>query len=215
MGRLQRAGIIAFVSHLLAGVCMAAILRHGLETNPDFQARLQFILDYRILWGFGWFTWTIAALAILYFYDALAAANEVSRLPVFLTAAALAPDLSAQAIEIGLLPSLTDRTDLFLILHRIAVLMSGYLANGLYSLSALILAWTTRSAYPAWVWLAGVSVSLFGIMLSVAVLAGSTAGMFWTNVFLLPAILVWVGGVTYSAWLTSFQSDRHDWRKSS
>jgi hypothetical protein len=213
--QLRRAAILAFVTHLIAGACMALILREGLETNPDLQARLEFLTNHRVLWMFAWLTWTAAALAILYFYDAFSTAHQLSRYPVLLTAAALPPDLTAQVLEIGILPMITDQIDLFLIVHRAAVLMSGYLANGLYSLSALLLAWTSRHAYPVWVWTAGLAVSLFGLMLSVAALAGSTAGMFWTNVFLLPAILLWLAGVAYSTWFTSFQSDRHDWRKSS
>jgi hypothetical protein len=35
---------------------------------------------------------------------------------------------------------------------------------------------------------------VFGISLSLAALADSAAGMFWTNVVLLPSILVWLAG---------------------
>jgi hypothetical protein len=200
MTSLRRAGILAFMLHLVAGACMALILRHGLETNPDLHARLDFVVSHRILWRFGWLSWTAAALSILYFYDSFASAHQLPRFPLLLTAAALAPDLAAQAIEIGILPAVADNAELFLIVHRAAVLMSGYLANGLYSVSALILAWTARHVYPAWVSLAGISVSVFGLMLSVAALGDSVSGMFWTNVFLLPALLLWLGGVTYSTW---------------
>lgn len=193
--RLQRAAAIAFALHLIAGASMALILREGLETNPDFQARLNFLANHAVLWGFGWFTWSLAALAILYFYDAFASAHQLSRFAVLLTAAAVAVDLSVQAIEVGVLPSMTDRPDLFLTLHRTAVLMSGTVANGLYSLSALALAWPTRRVYPAWVWMAGLAVGSFGLLLSAAALANSVAGMFWSNVFLVPALLLWLGGV--------------------
>ena len=73
--------------------------------------------------------------------------------------------------------------------------MSGYVANGLYSFSALILAWSTRQAYPVWVWVSGVAVGCFGFMLSAAALVNSTAGMFWSNVVLVPSILFWLAGV--------------------
>jgi len=179
---------------------MAVVLRQGLETNPDLPDRLSFLVNHRTLWTLGWLTWTAAAIAILYFYIALAAAHASTpalRLAVLLTAAAIAPDLSAQAIEIGVLPDIAQGAELdrFLLLHRTAVLMSGYVANGLYSLSALILAWCTRQVYPVWVWLAGIAVGCFGFMLSAAVLMNSTAGMFWSNVVLVPAILVWLAGV--------------------
>lgn len=92
---------------------------------------------------------------------------------------------------------MTQRADLFLILHRTAVFLSGYVANGLYSLSALILAWSTRGAYPLWVWIAGVATGCFGFMLSAAAPMDSEAGMFSTNVLLVPALLSWLAGVAW------------------
>ncbi len=50
-------------------------------------------------------------------------------------------------------------------------------------------------AYPVWVWMAGGAVGFFGLMLSAAALMDSASGMFWTNVLLLPCILLWLAGV--------------------
>src|SRR5437016_9022369 len=90
---------IAFVLHLVAGAAMAVVLRQGLETNPDLQNRLSFLVNHRALWTLGWLTWTAAAIAILYFYMVFASTHHTGSLVVFLTAAAIAPDLAAQAIE--------------------------------------------------------------------------------------------------------------------
>ena len=181
---------------------MALVLSHGLETNPDFQNRLTFIVKHTALWTSGWLTWTAAAIAILYFYSSLASEHQTGKLAVLLAVAAIAPDLSAQAVEIGVLPAIAERVvntgagmDLFLALHRAAVMMSGYVANGLYSFTALSLAWGTRRAYPVWVWTAGMAAGFFGFALSTAALADSAAGMFWTNVVLVPSILLWLAGV--------------------
>ena len=121
---------------------------------------------------------------------------------MLLAAAAIAPDLAAEAIEMGVLPAIAERAmqtneaiGLFMSFHRTAVMMSGYVANGLYSISALILAWTARRAYPAWVSAAGLATGCFGIALSAAALADSAAGMFWTNVLLVPCLLLWLAGV--------------------
>jgi hypothetical protein len=193
----------------LAGVAMAVVLRHGLETNPDFQDRLSFLVNHSAMWDFAWLMWTGAALAILNFYAAFASAYEAGQAPrpvlrvaVLLAAAAIGPDLAAQAIEIGVLPELANRilhgdtgNELFLALHRTAVMMSGYVANGLYSLSALILAWSTRRAYPVRVYAAGLAAGCFGLMLSAAALMDSVQGMFWSNVVLIPSILWWLAGV--------------------
>jgi hypothetical protein len=207
VNRLRRAAIAAFCAHLIAGASMAIILRQGLETNPDMQARLGFLVSHRGLWTLGWLTWTAAAIAILYFYITFVDAHadrrgntrldSTHRLAVLLTVAALAPDLTAEAIEIGILPSVAQLGDIdrFMLLHRIAILMSGYVANSLYSLSAGILAWSTRKSYSAWTWLAGMAVAGSGLALSFAAVMNSTEGMFWSNVVLVPSLLLWLAGV--------------------
>jgi hypothetical protein len=181
---------------------MAFVLRSGLETNPDFQGRLFFIVNQRALWIGGWLTWTAAAIAILCFYVTFSSVHHLGRFAMILAAAGVAADLSGQAIEVGVLPGLAARVaglnagaDLFITFHRTAVMMSGYVANGLYSLSALVLAWTARRAYPVWVFSAGIATGGFGMALSVAALMDSAFGMLWVNVFLVPCILLWLAGV--------------------
>src|SRR5439155_2023431 len=132
-------------------------------------------------------------------------AHRLGRLAVPLTAMGIAADLSGQAIEIGMLPGIAEHVlglsagiDRFISLHRTAVMLSGFAGNGMYSLSALLLAWKTRRAYPLWVSSAGIATGGFGLALSAAVLVNSGSGMFWTNVFLVPSILVWLAGVANS-----------------
>jgi hypothetical protein len=195
--RLRRAAVIALFVHLVAGLCMAIILRRGLETNPDLPDRLAFVASHRLLWSAGWLSWTAAAIAILYFYIAFSDAHQLkSRFAVYLTVVALGPDLTAQAIEIGVLPGLAHAApESFLLMHRSAVVMSGYFGNGLYSLTALILVWSSRRVYPVWVSAFGFLVGIFGLMLSVTALMDSAAGMLWTNVVLVPSLLIWLAGV--------------------
>lgn len=205
MNRLRFASIVALLLHAVAAAAMALVLRYGLETNSNFQDRLLFIANHRTLWTCAWLTWTAAAIAILYFYLTFCSTHQLPRLAVLLTAAAIAPDLSAQAIEIGVLPGIAAHIlnsnaglDLFIALHRTAVMLSGYTANGLYSLSALILAFSARHTYPAWVSLAGIGTGCFGLALSGAALMDSASGMFWTNVLLIPSLLLWLAGVAYA-----------------
>ena len=79
-----------------------------------------------------------------------------------------------------------------------AEMLSGYAGNGMYSLSAILLAWNARRAYPVWVSSAGIATGCFGLALSAAALINSASGMFWTNMFLVPSILVWLAGVANS-----------------
>lgn len=207
MTRLGRAALLAFFAHLIAGLGMAFVLRHGLETTPDLQERLAFLVNHRVVWTLGWLAWTAAAISILNFYRAFADTHgPPSGFVVLLTVVAIGPDLAAQAIEIGVLPGLAAHAlganaapELFLLLHRVAVMLSGYLANGLYSATAILLAWAARRTYPAWISGLGIVVGIVGIALSAAALLDSTTGMFWTNVFLVPVILLWLAAVAVAA----------------
>src|SRR5262245_38659762 len=109
---------------------MILVMRNGLETNPDFHDRVRFITEHRELWSESWLIWTAAAIAILYFYSAFTEAHGVRPTAVYLTVAAVVMDLSAQAIEMGLLPriahdilSAQGRPEVFMALHRLAVML--------------------------------------------------------------------------------------------
>jgi len=208
--RLRSAAVLAFWIHLIAGAAMALVLRRGLETNPNLQDRLTFIVHQRALWIVGWLTWTGAAIAVIYFYTIFSSTHRLGRLAVLVAAAGITADFSGQAIEIGVLPEvaarilgLTAGIHLFNTVDRAAVMMSGCIGNGMYSLSALILAWRTRHIYPKWVCSAGIAAGCFGLALSVAALMNSVPGMLWTNVFLVPCILSWLAGVAFTVTVTA------------
>ena len=207
--RLSRAALLALGCHLVAGLSMALILRHGLETNSDLKSRLEFVAERRNLWIAGWFTWNVAAASIVYFYHSFHVAHSKARyagalrLALVFSGAGLAADLSAEAIEMGVLPEVAalalqespPAAGAFLLLHRAAVMLTGYLGNGLYSVAALILAWSSRGAYPGWVSLSGLTTGIAGLSLCVAALYNSVEGLFWTNAVLVPCLLLWLGGI--------------------
>ncbi len=223
--RLARAALLSLGAHLAAGLAMAFILRHGLETNPDLADRMRFLANNRGAWTAAWLTWSLAALSILYFCRCFVAAHRDLAKPgpraqgtaldwaVPLAMAAVCADLAAQVMELTAVPYLAgvgfnlwrdgvpapQAGAVFLAWHRKAVLLTGFLANGLYTLMAGLLAWSGRFNYPRWVGAAGVCVVVSGTALSAAALAGSASGMFWSNVVLVPSILAWQAGVAMTA----------------
>ena len=210
--RLRIAAWLAFAVHVAAALAMAVVIRLGLETSPDLARRLRYLSDDTALWIGGWLIWNAAALSILYFYVSFAVAHVADgaaqaslNYAVMLSTAAIATDLAAEAIEMGVLPGLAGQVlgggdaALFHGLHRAAVMLTGYVANGLYTLAALLAAWTTRAAYPRWVWGAGIGVGVFGLALSGMTLVGSAAGMMWATAALMPCILIWQAGVARTA----------------
>jgi len=156
----------------------------------------------------GWLSWTVAAVTILNFYARFAAAHlarGVSPAPlqaaVLLTIVAVAADWAAQTVEMFVLPGLAHAANAadFLVWHRAAVVLTGFLANGLYTVSALLLVWASRRAYPRWIQVAGFGVVAGGAILSAAAWADSATGMLFANVVLVPCLLVWLAGVAISA----------------
>jgi mannose-6-phosphate isomerase-like protein (cupin superfamily) len=218
--RLAHAALVSLVIHFLAGMAMAFILRHGLDTNTHHLERLRFLREYpsHLLWVMGWVMWNLAALSILYYYHCFAMVLEgegaggsgLPRYAVHVAAAAVGLDLAAEAIEMGLLPWIAANSlegvtiidaelRVLLTWHRAAVLLTGFAANGLYTLSAGILAWCGREHFPLWTSAMAILVCVGGGILSVAALVGNVKGMVTANVVLMPALLLWQGGVWWTA----------------
>jgi hypothetical protein len=206
--RLRRAAWLAAAAHAAAGVVMLLVLGRGLETAPNLESRLRFIAENSPAWTAGWLVWNAAALSILYYCVCFAAAHaergEVT-FAVALCSAAVACDLAAQSVFMGVLPQLARPAldevlgggagrdaALFLLWHRGAVALTGYVANGLYTCATLLLCWTTRREYPPATVAAGLLTCAGGVALSVAALAESVAGMFWANVLLMPSLIGWL-----------------------
>lgn len=202
--RLRIAAWTALGVHFVAGVALALVLRHGLETNADLADRLAFIVRRRSLWTAAWATWNVAAASILYLFYALwkAHGGAACRLAVAVSAAGAAADLTAEAIEMFVLPPLAARglvdpaaAVVFLKTHRQAVLLTGGLANGLYTASTWLVVLSTWSRYRALTRAAGVGVGLAGAALSAAAVMGSVSGLMWTNAVLLPCLVMWQAGI--------------------
>lgn len=214
---LRFAAWLSLAIHAIAGVAMATVLRYGLGSNADFSGRVAFLVEHQRLWVLGWLTWNAAALAILYFFLSFARAHQASsaasaamlQFGVLLSAAGVAADLSAETIEMAIIPEIASKLsddpdnqpakELLTTLDRTAVVLTGYLANGLYSIAALLLTCSTVRSYAAWIWISGFAVAASGLSLSATALMGSVAGMIYSNIILVPCILLWQAGIALDA----------------
>jgi hypothetical protein len=209
--RLRAAAWAAAATHLVAGAAMACILRKGLATNPDVEARLRFITEQPVSWTMAWLCWNAAALTILYFFVCFFRVNQSDNgrllFPVMLVAAAVAADLTAESIAMGVWPEVavqvlrarTTAMGQFEMWDRTVTMLTGYLANGLYALATMLAVWPTRSDYPRAVWLVGLAVAGVGVALSIAALYDSVPALVWTNALLVPCIILWQVGVAITA----------------
>lgn len=205
---VEIAAWVAVATHLLAGLALLLLLRDGLDTNPDTAARLAYIAAHRAAWIGGWLTWHSASLSIVVFIILMSIAMDSgarsapARIAVACVIAAFAMDFSGQTLLIGFVPSadepLADAA-FILRIHRVAVLLSGYAGNGLYTLATLLIVarlWRESNVLTR---LAGVTIGASGAALSVAALLNSAGGMYWSNAVLLPAILTWLACVALLA----------------
>jgi hypothetical protein len=213
--RLHHASILALVIHVLAGLAMLFVLRQGLDTGGSLNDRLTFMTEHRWEWTCGWLPWNAAALSILYLFHTFARAHgaqdrvaaQYLTFAVIVTATAVPCDLSAETIQMALLPSLSANLlnnpgashDLFLALSRLSILLTGFLANALYTIAFLILILATRKRYNLAVVALGCIVVLTGVYLSYACLVASVSGMFWSNAIMLPCLVFWLLFVASSA----------------
>lgn len=198
MRDLRRAAWWSLVAHGVAGLTMLCILQRGLATNPDLADRMEWLDTSRGLWWLGWAPWPFAAVSMLIVGCAYARHVEdglVGRIVVGLFGIAVTLDLAAESVLIGVLPDMDD-VDRFLVMDRIATMLTGCMANGVYTVAACVLAWTMRRQVPAWGSWAAVVVGIGGIWLSAAALLDDVDGLFWSNVVLVPGIMTWLFGLT-------------------
>lgn len=208
---------LAVIVHLAAGLAMLFVLRDGLDTNPDVAGRAEFIASHTSAWRWAWFTWNLSAISMLVYVSLFVRWGRVVRgwsttigwLIVGGCLAAVAFDLTAEMILMWRVPELAERVvssgddakavDAFVSMNRSAVVMTGLIANGLYTTVSVVLCVKARYQFAPWITACGLGVGGAGYWLSAAALLGSVSGMFWANVFLVPCILGWMSGVGWSA----------------
>jgi hypothetical protein len=155
----------------LGALLMLFVLRHGLESESDPAARAAFVAFHPALWRASWEIWIGAALSLVAFYGWWAARLDRPRLgrwALIIAVVGLTCDLLAESIYIGWTP-LDPET------MRIAALLTGGAANGLYTVAgiALTLATPMTGAFRTVTWAVWVS----GAALTASTIAGSVLGM--------------------------------------
>jgi len=202
--------VVCVLVHTAAAFAMLLLLKNGLDTNEDLHARCQYIVQNHVSWTIGWLSWNMCALVILAFFVAFARAHVrpssvILNIVLCIASVAVANDLAAEAIEMGLIPQFAQVylnsgiSASFLSFHRIVVLLSGFVANSMYTLAVLLCVLATRKFYACWIAVTGFAVVVCGTAISVSCMLGSVKGMFWSNAFIVPLLALWQLGVAYDA----------------
>jgi hypothetical protein len=191
------AAYIAAAVNLAAGSVMLLTLRHGIPAGEsDLSNRIDYVVQHTVTWRIGWLVWNLAAISLLGFFVALAAAWQrrapiLCGLALLCAAGGLAADLGAETILAVVSPDL--QTERYAVVESIAIALTGYLGNGLYAVGGILLTLAGRRELPpGLLWLAA-AVWAAALWLSVATLVSSTAGQFASAGVLMPLFVLWAG----------------------
>lgn len=166
--------------NFVAALMLLAVLNPGL-TAPDPAKRVEYVTNHRLIWSLGWLTWIAAAQTLVAFYAWWG--SRVRRPTLAIVAIAIAAtgvgcDISAESLLLGWLPSDFEAAS------RLATILTGGAANGLYTIAGIVLTLATP-ALPRWllawtwaVWAAGIFLSIFSLTGFIAGIAVSTAVLF-------------------------------------
>ena len=191
--RLRRwAPRVCAATNAAAVIAMALALRRGTEIVADPVARMQFIAENPVLWRGAWALWCLAAVTLIGFY-----AWWAGRIPrrgaaiaaVSIAAIGMVCDLVAESLYIGWLPDYPDT-------QPVATLMTGAVANGLYTLAGIVLTLNSPAlthGLSIWAW----AIWTAGVALTIATIVGSAFGIAVATAVLFGLFCPWVVAVAW------------------
>jgi hypothetical protein len=145
MTRARRVTVVACATiglHALGLLLAALTLRPGTDLVPA-NARIAYLAQAPLGWSLGWGVWMLCALslvALLFVVSRAAGDTPLTRLALTLGVAGLAVDLVCDVVHIRMAPALAAVGDarLLIALEALATSVGAVVANGLYSLAALL-----------------------------------------------------------------------------
>ncbi|HCU25029.1 MAG TPA: hypothetical protein DF383_08430 [Deltaproteobacteria bacterium] len=206
------AALLAAVINFLSSLAMLLFLNPALDPKNSLAAKLQYLLARPGAWTGSWILWIFAALSLIllliHWGTALDHFTEGRSRPwiIFGTLIAclgLIPDTIAEVLYLGTLPDLAKQTlahgDIAAISSRFhdwentALLLTGFLGNGLYCLGGLTLQSFTLKygALPRFCRYFGFVVWICGLALSTAVLFKSSVGMYLLTALTMASFILW------------------------
>ncbi len=194
----SRIAWLAAATHVIASFAMLLMLRGGLPGVAE-EERLAYMQAHPALWTAGWLTWHLAVISLIAFNVVLALRfrGVASITAVALTTAGAAIDLPTQARYIGILPSL--RGEAFAALDRELEVLTGYAANGLYTLAFVLLVVAGWRELPRLALVLAIPVAASGFALSIAALLHDAQLELLTSAVLFPVFTLWI--IVVALWL--------------
>jgi hypothetical protein len=181
--------------HLIGLALAAAFIRPGSPLTP-ISERINYLVSSPAGWRFAWAVWVACSVAMVSYTLCIAAVirSRPARWAAGLALAAAAVDLTCDDLFIFLFPNLAARAELnaeeFLHVERLTGLVSLTVANGLYSVSTLLM--TLALCGRPYVVPVGVAVFVSGMLLAAAGITGVPQHAFWATPATIGLYCVWV-----------------------
>jgi hypothetical protein len=188
----RRLALLAALANAVAGGLTLLVLRRGLPPQGLVE-RAMFVSSHRVLWRVGWLAWNAAAITLLGLFLALAGrwgkrAPVLCGLAIVVATAGLGADLGAEALLAGFTNSTLAHLSL---VQSEGLLLTGYAANGLYTVAGILLTVAGRKELPAGLLALSGVVWAAGVWLSAATLLGSTTGEAASTGIIVASFVVW------------------------
>ena len=164
--------------HAVAAAGTLVLLRGGSEAVP-VEERIAYLNQFPDRWRIGWLLWMVAAISLVGFYVwwGRKIATRTALRAFIVAAIGMVCDFSGESIFIGWVPQPGES------LSRIASLLTGGAANGLYTVAGIMLMIASTLLLPpalkAWgwaAWISGIALTIFTIAdLGIGVVVASGA----------------------------------------
>jgi hypothetical protein len=209
-GLVKAAPWLCVVTHVAALFVLVLFLRPGSLVETDVTQRAQYVAGNLPGWSMGWATWMAAAASLVGFYawwgGYLVLSTESSSVmhtshkirvraataAVVIAALGMVCDFSGEGSAIlRLVEHVPNDVVAFTRIERQFTLLSAGAANGLYTLSGVLLTLLTPNL-PRWIrWAMWVTWAA-GAAMTISAVVGHVPGLIVSTAVLFPPFLVWV-----------------------
>ena len=163
--------------NFVAVCALALVLAPGTPVVASVSAREAYVASHLLEWRAGWATWMLAAASLLWMYAWWRGRIRGPDIAVTIAAIGIAADWSS---EIALIISGADG---YRSIAPLAFLLTGAVANGLYTTAGIMLTLATpltpvSRLYASLMWAAGVTLSFAALVSFPLLVAIATAWLF-------------------------------------
>lgn len=189
---------LAVAAHVVAAGAMVVWMRGGLPPAAQ-EERIAYIAAHRALWTAGWLSWQLAVLSLIALYAVLGKrfGGSLSIAALAMTATGAAIDIATQLRFIIVLPRLQGEA--FALLDRELETMTGYAANGLYTLGFVLLVAAGWRAMPRAANVLAGPIAVSGFALAGAALLHHPLAEIVSTAILFPLFTLWT--ILIARWL--------------